>query len=377
MSQWAGAFARARLLDATAPSLRGGRIGSVGLIRLSRGQPSRRAARIVAVIRRGSGGELISSSARWPGTMVIGTGNEPDCLPAMPQPAAPALPCRSPAARTRNGDVLVLVDQLDDLLGAVALADDLLRLDGRGERPGDVGETAESASASSIASARMMFSTPIQCLKSAGVITNRRTSPPVCARRARRIEQRLGAFRRVVDDHQEFSAVPRLARRRFVVAMDDGATARAIERIARAGVLGGWQSLASAWQPIHAATNPSTSFTPAITLSAIARARSAPSASTRSIWPGSASSRFISAAIGVSLATARSASAGLKVENCAPANLGEHRLARGIGKRGVDVDEVRQPRPAPSRPVMSEAAARDRSWPCGSFGRSCRHRRSG
>src|SRR5262249_22614966 len=57
------------------------------------------------------------------------------------------------------------------------------------------------------------------------------------------------------------------------------------------------------------ATNPTSRRTSAITGSAIACARAAPDFSTRSISAGSDRSRRISSAIGVSFATARSASA--------------------------------------------------------------------
>ena len=51
-------------------------------------------------------------------------------------------------------------------------------------------------------------------------------------------------------------------------------------------------------------------------------------------------SRRISAAIGASLATARSASAGLKVENCAPPNSLQHLGLGDVGERRVDADQI-------------------------------------
>src|ERR1051325_11107634 len=67
-------------------------------------------------------------------------------------------------------------------------------------------------------------------------------------------------------------------------------------------------------------TKPTTSLTAFMVSAAIICARSEPSASTESIYTGSCTRRFISAPIGPSLATARSASALLKVENCPPPN---------------------------------------------------------
>src|SRR4051794_18844775 len=63
---------------------------------------------------------------------------------------------------------------------------------------------------------------------------------------------------------------------------------------------------------------PTMSFESFMVSSAIARARSAPSFRTASIWPGSATRRFISPAIGASLVTHKSTSAFLKLENWPP-----------------------------------------------------------
>src|SRR5262249_25169374 len=63
---------------------------------------------------------------------------------------------------------------------------------------------------------------------------------------------------------------------------------------------------------------PTTSFAFCMVSSPIARARSAPSVRIASTWPGSATSRFISEAIGDSLATQSSTRAFLKLENCPP-----------------------------------------------------------
>src|SRR5471032_1180889 len=67
-------------------------------------------------------------------------------------------------------------------------------------------------------------------------------------------------------------------------------------------------------------TNPTVFFTSSMMGAAMARARREPSFRMRSISAASASSRRISAVMGPSLATVRSASAVLKVENCWPAN---------------------------------------------------------
>ena len=78
--------------------------------------------------------------------------------------------------------------------------------------------------------------------------------------------------------------------------------------------------------------------------------------------PGSAFSRRISAVIGASFATSRSASAGLKAENCAPPNslstcgLGRVRRAPRRCRRDC------RPRAAPPAPSRRAAADRDRSW---------------
>ena len=70
-----------------------------------------------------------------------------------------------------------------------------------------------------------------------------------------------------------------------------------------------------------------------------ARARSRRPARSR-YGRGPAVSRFISAAIGASLATARSTSAVLKVENCAPPNSLQHLGLGCVGQRRVDADQV-------------------------------------
>ena len=89
--------------------------------------------------------------------------------------------------------------------------------------------------------------------------------------------------------------------------------------------------------------------------------------------PATAASRLRSAS---SLATARSASAFLKAENCAPANSSITACLRLLGERRVDVDQILRLRPRPQAPLRLPAADSDRCSPCGSSARSCRHRRS-
>src|SRR6266851_7202314 len=63
-----------------------------------------------------------SSSLKCPGTMATGIGNAPAVLPILL--ASGLGPSMSvPAASTRDGDVFVLVDEVEDLLGLVAVAD--------------------------------------------------------------------------------------------------------------------------------------------------------------------------------------------------------------------------------------------------------------
>src|SRR6185437_6575524 len=68
---------------------------------------------------------------------------------------------------------------------------------------------------------------------------------------------------------------------------------------------------------VYDRTKPTMSLTAFMVSAAILRARAEPSARIASMVTGSRSSRFISPAIGLSLATDRSTSADLKVENCA------------------------------------------------------------
>src|SRR5258708_1849269 len=67
-------------------------------------------------------------------------------------------------------------------------------------------------------------------------------------------------------------------------------------------------------------TKPTMSFVAFMVSVAMARARSAPSIKIESTWPGSETSRFISAAIGDSFATQSSTSEFLKFENWPPPN---------------------------------------------------------
>ena len=72
--------------------------------------------------------------------------------------------------------------------------------------------------------------------------------------------------------------------------------------------------------PYRFRTKPTMSLVAFMVSAAIVRARSAPSIRIASTWPGSATSRFISEAIGDNLATQSSTSAFLKLENCPPPN---------------------------------------------------------
>ena len=96
--------------------------------------------RLTAIARQASA--EIASSSRWPGTMVIGTGKVPACLPASVVTSGPGPFLVGAGGEDEDGDVLVLLDQLDDLLGAHALADHLLRLD-VGLLADEVGHLAE------------------------------------------------------------------------------------------------------------------------------------------------------------------------------------------------------------------------------------------
>ena len=78
---------------------------------------------------------------------------------------------------------------------------------------------------------------------------------------------------------------------------------------------------------------------------AIARARAAPSTRTRSMKAASSFSRFISAPIGPSFATARSTRADLKAEKLPPPNTPRHFGFRLAVQRGIDADEIVRFRP--------------------------------
>ena len=107
-----------------------------------------------------------------------------------------------------------------------------------------------------------------------------------------------------------------------------------------AGVSAGC-SVASAMVRAQRGRKPTRSYTRARLSLAIASARSAPRRSRRSISAGSSIRRRISAVIGASFSTARSASSPLKAEKALP---GEARLDLGprqIGQRGVDVEQIR------------------------------------
>ena len=86
--------------------------------------------------------------------------------------------------------------------------------------------------------------------------------------------------------------------------------------------------------------NPTISLVARMVSSAMTRARSAPSINILSTWPGSATSRFISEAIGDSFATQSSTSAFLKLENCPPPNSCQNGGLAALGQRGIDADEV-------------------------------------
>ena len=73
---------------------------------------------------------------------------------------------------------------------------------------------------------------------------------------------------------------------------------------------------------------------------AIARARSAPSIRIPSTWPGSATSRFISAAIGASLATAELDQRVLEAGELPAAELAQHLGLGAARKRGIDADQI-------------------------------------
>ena len=64
----------------------------------------------------------MSSSPRWPGTMATGIGKVPALLARLVT-SGPGPSLRGAGGQHQDADIGVLVDQLDDLLGRVALAD--------------------------------------------------------------------------------------------------------------------------------------------------------------------------------------------------------------------------------------------------------------
>ena len=61
--------------------------------------------------------------------MVIGTGKVPDCFPGESRDQRSGTFLFGAGREHEDRDVLVLLDQLDDLLGPAAFANDQLRLD--------------------------------------------------------------------------------------------------------------------------------------------------------------------------------------------------------------------------------------------------------
>ncbi len=103
----------------------------------------------------------ISSSLRSPGTMVIGIGKSPCRLAEARDQRAGSFAFK-PGGQHQHGDIVVLLDHVEDLLRWLALADHAFRRDA-GDAVGARRKRASMALASSCASARMMSATPSHC----------------------------------------------------------------------------------------------------------------------------------------------------------------------------------------------------------------------
>src|SRR6266446_4699306 len=234
----------------------------------------------------------------------------------------------------QHRDVLVLVDELEDLLRGIALADDLFRR--------DAGDTVGARARARQHGARLLMrlgphdvGNPEPLLIAVVGIDHAQhddADADAGGPAAGEIERAV-ALRRIVDDNEKFRLVAGLVTSPLTAHRSSrGPPPRPVKGRSRPpGMVpwGGIRAQAGAARrpsgrkvgiepPAQLRTKPTMSLTAPMVSAAMARARLAPSTRTPSRWAGSCMRRFISVPIGPSRATARSTSAALKVENCAP-----------------------------------------------------------